>query len=242
MAAGTNFGAQIQFSGSGTQTVSGAGQIGDFFMNAGNVVLAKETTFRGAFAGARNGPAITNLVNHGTMIGEGSVVEFGVLNPNSTFVSDGTLTGSFSIAGRWSNQNGTLSIHNGSVTLGGSFKWSDLGTRDFVSPSITINGTLDNTATTMDVNATTQSITLKDAGTINGGTVRTRDGAELLVARTANQTSNYPALSNVTLDGTVRANSGLSSMYLNGTTTLTSGSQIILGANGIRGGDLITGS
>ena len=78
----------------------------------------------------------------------------------------------------WSNA-GTITAANSTVNLGGVFTVVGLGTFNCTGSSVNLVGTLDNTGTTLALNAATGSWNLA-SGTLKNGTLNESGGAELL--------------------------------------------------------------
>jgi filamentous hemagglutinin len=80
----------------------------------------------------------------------------------------------------WHN-DGTINLTNSTVILGGTFAMSDLGHLTYdASSHVSIGGILNNAGHTLALNAATGSWLL-DGGSVVGGTVTARDGAQLVV-------------------------------------------------------------
>ncbi len=112
----------------------------------------------------------------------------------------------------WSNA-GTISASNSTVNLGGLFTLTALGTFTHSGGTVNLVGTLDNTDTTLALDATTGSWNLL-GGTLEGGTYTANDSAELIA------TSSGGTLDGVTLDGTLdmTQNYGATTTIINGLT------------------------
>jgi RHS repeat-associated protein len=80
--------------------------------------------------------------------------------------------------GRWTNA-GTITATNSTVNLGGLFPLAGLGTFNPNGATVNLTGTLDNTGTTLVLNAATGSWNLV-GGTLLGGTLSESGGAELV--------------------------------------------------------------
>ena len=139
-------------SGSGTSlTLNGSGYV----VNQGLTATTGETvTLSGAWSNAA-GSAIAV---------SGATLNLGDRNNYSTNI--------------WSNA-GTIDATNSTVNLGGQFTSADLGTFTYPGSSVNLVGTLDNTGTTLALNATTGSWNLT-GGTLKGGTLSQTGGAELV--------------------------------------------------------------
>jgi len=114
----------------------------------------------------------------------------------------------------WSN-TGTISVTDSTVNLGGTFTTAGLNLAGFNRNGGTVNltGTLDNRSDTLELNATTGSLTLK-GGTISGGTLNTADGAELTVTSHDNN-----LLDGVTVNGDLYLSTSSAQVKIEGGTT-----------------------
>ncbi len=153
-------------------------------------------------------------------------------------VPEGT---TLTLRGTWTNST-TLSAANATVNLDGQFTLSDLGTFNRSGGTVNLTGTLDNTGTTLALDAGTGDWQL-NGGTIVNGTITTADGARLIVT-----TNGYNRLDGVTLEGELdlsTANARLrlvNGLTLNstldfsggGTTLYIEGSQGIAGSGTLR--------
>ena len=79
----------------------------------------------------------------------------------------------------WNNA-GTIDAANATVSLNGTFTLANVGTFHRSGGTVSIVGTLDNTGTTLALDAATGSWSLS-GGTIKGGTVTATGGAALLL-------------------------------------------------------------
>src|SRR5262249_42475304 len=95
----------------------------------------------------------------------------------------------------WSNQ-GTIAATSSTVSLGGSFTLATMGIFQRSGGTVNLTGTLDNTGTTLVLDATTGAWNLT-SGTLKRGAVATLDGIALTSA------SGRGTLDGVTLGGTV---------------------------------------
>ncbi|MBI3837471.1 MAG: hypothetical protein HY288_06010, partial [Planctomycetia bacterium] len=150
-------------------------------------------------ADAAGGTLIVNAVTSGgTMSASaGGTLRFlgGWFNLNSITANGGTLDLGVADTSPWSN-SGTITATNSTVNLGGLFTVSSIDVGHFSRTSSTVNltGTLDNTGTTLDLNATTGSWNIQ-GGTIKSGTVNESGGAGLIA------TSGGGILDGVTVNG-----------------------------------------
>jgi hypothetical protein len=217
----------------GTQSVTGTGSLQGPHVSNGTVTFGSGITGHGGIIGNSDPNQSGNLINHGLLLADG-FTQIGFARAGSQFISDGTISvpagQSLTLYGQWTNAAGTLSVHNGTVQLSGSFKWSDLGVTDFVQPKIQISGALDNSNRTLLIDNTTGYITLGQTGQINGGTISTRDGQYLFINNVSVIGSGIDTLSNVTIDGLVQKSPGgsIGSVGFGGDITLMPGSQLLL--------------
>ena len=103
------------------------------------------------------------------------------INP-SIFTNQGTTqatAGTLTLAGAWSN-GATVGVSGGgTLNLGGSFTTADVATFSRNGGTVNLTGTLDNTGTTLALNAATGSWNLV-GGTLKNGTLSESGGAELV--------------------------------------------------------------
>ena len=121
----------------------------------------------------------------------------------------------------WSNA-GTITTTASTVDLGGNFAVADLATFTNNGSTINLTGTLDNTGTTLALDAATGAWQIA-GGTINGGTVTTAGSGVLM-----NAPSGVGTLNGVTLAGTLELDEGGQLAITNGL-TLNNG-QVNIGA------------
>ena len=125
------------------------------------------------------GMAISTLGQGFTNEGTLEASNGGHLNLTNLQVTSGTVNvrpdSTLSVAGTWSN-TGTITSDGGTVNLGGTFTLSTLGTFQRTGGGVNLRGLLDNTGTTLALNAATGSWHLR-GGTVRGGTVVETDGA-----------------------------------------------------------------
>ena len=91
----------------------------------------------------------------------------------------------------WSNA-GTINVTDSTLNLGGLFTLAAMGTINQTRDTVNLTGILDNTGTTLALNATTGSWYFLN-GVIRNGTLTETDGAELIF--------NQGTLDGVTVDG-----------------------------------------
>jgi hypothetical protein len=243
----------------GSQSISGTGEVHSVLVD-GDVILGAGIVANGGTIGDQDlFKSNRSLISHGTIIASGPT-HVGFWATNGSFTSDGTISvgpgEQLSIIGHWTNKLGFLQVHDGTLELGGQFNWGDLGTTDFINPHLTINGTLNNAGTTLTIDSHTGSILLDNDGVIDGGTIVTHDGAQLLLARTGRIGYQLPLLRDVTFDGNAttavsRIGSNPTTIGISGNLTLLNGARLDLtdaGLNanlapaGIRGdGEIVVG-
>ena len=237
--AGDGFGSILEFNG--TATLGGTGQvvysalhpINDLVeVSAGTLTIGPGITFHGAGGGLQGSPsgAVINqgtictdasnltmnlhyVVNQGQLLATNgsSLYLFSVTNSGTVTISGGTLT----LDGPWSN-SGVISGNFSFIELNSIFNTPD-GSFVNVGSTININGTMVNTNDTLALTATTGSWHL-NGGTIQGGTITSAGGAELLI--------NYGTLDGVTLNSPLTVPNGArlyvttNGLTLNSTMTL----------------------
>ena len=220
---------------SGTQTLGGTGQV-VFSNNTNNVV---QPTTNGTLT---IGPGITIRGARGT-VGAAALafVNQGVIKADTANVAGITLTGT-----NWCNNGVIEARDSGTLSLGGSFTRLCLGDFRGVTGVVRITGTLDNTASTLALTATTGSPQLV-GGTIVGGRVTGTGGAVLLYTTSGtlsgvtldadlNPTASGSVVTmtnGLTLNGTARVGIGTQYATLNfsGTQTLGGTGQVVFSNN-----------
>ncbi|MCE9591901.1 MAG: Ig-like domain-containing protein [Planctomycetes bacterium] len=128
---------------------------------------------------------------------------------------------SLRLEGAWDN-DGTISVTNSTVTLGGTFATGDIGTLNRTGGTVNLTGVLTNTGATLALNAATGSWNLV-GGTIIGGTVTATGGAALTATTSGG-----------TLDGVILSadlNLTTASALVTVTNGLTLNGVLTLGAN-----------
>ncbi len=103
--------------------------------------------------------------------------------------------GTLSFVINWRN-DGVIALTDSTVNFGGTFTRGDIGNLQRSGGTVNINGTLDNTASTLALDSTTGSWTLSNGGRILGGTVVATDGAVLIIG----DDSVSPVLDGVTVN------------------------------------------
>ena len=203
-------GASILTLASGFTVEGGYASIGDYFENS---VGPKILVNNGLISSNVAGQTLTVLVYSG-----------------SSFTNTGTMEavngGILTLNDNWTNSGGTLHIDANAastVNLGGSFTTAGIGTINRAGGVVNLTGTLDNTGTTLTLNAVTGSWNFSN-GTINGGTVAFAGGATLLLTAggvAGNFTNGVTLNSDLTISGdsaSLRVSGGLT---LNGTIHVT---------------------
>ncbi len=140
-----------------------------------------------------------SVINQGTITADVSggtiTVSFGSNGSNSgtlAATNEGTLT----LGGTWAN-SGTIRANSGTLNLGGNFNLAAGSTLTTSGGTVNLTGTLNNTNTTLTLNASTGSWNF--SGRINGGTVSESGGAALVILTA--YPSTLAVLDGVTLDG-----------------------------------------
>jgi hypothetical protein len=136
-------------------------------------------------------------------------VNNGVFNiiGTSNWINTGTITATGAnaivqfLGGPWQN-TGTVNIVNATLYMGGSFTTAAIGTINRTGGLVRISGTLNNTGSTLTLNATTGSWELL-LGEIIGGTVNATGGAALRAGPGLPFSGLFPgnALTGVTING-----------------------------------------
>jgi hypothetical protein len=173
------------------------------FTNHG--LISASTPGKGISVGFSNGPGFVNA---------------GIIQA----LNDTTIT----MAGNWSNV-GTIELNDGTLTLGGTFSTSKIGTISRVGGTVNITGEMNNSGTSLSLNPQSGSYNLR-SGSITGGSITTAGGANLNVYNSAR-------LIDVTIAGEVRGvaapgdlirvDSGLH--FAGGSLTLAGGSGLAAG-------------
>lgn len=169
--------------------------------------------------------------------------------------ADGTLAvaagGTVNLGGTW-NSAGAINVTGGTMNLGGTFP-TPTGTFSRTGGVVNITGTLNNTPTSLALNASTGSWNLATGGRILGGTVNTADGTQLIGAGGTIESANIlgdvfvPAASSLNIingsnDGTVEVDGTLlwSGSWTNGGTVAADGGTLNIGGTWSNGGGTIT--
>jgi hypothetical protein len=120
----------------------------------------------------------------------------------------------------WNNA-GTINLSSGTLNLGGSFALADIGTVNRSGGIVQISGSLNNTGTTLALNAATGSYRL-DGGTITGGSITAADGSQLQLQGDFNSRLVDVAVGLGVLDFSATN----ARVRLQGTTTLAAGTTV----------------
>jgi RHS repeat-associated protein len=183
---------QVRFSGS--QTLNGTGSVVFGGANPNELFVSPSG------GGLVIGPGITVTGQNGALTGTGT---FWYLN-QGTIASVGG--GSLTISGTWTN-TGTINVTNGALTMDGTFSLASLGQFNRSGGAVYVTGTLNNTNTTVPLNALGGSWILNN-GTVNGGTIIATNGTALFVQ------NNNSALNGVTVNGTLDVGNAYSAATL----------------------------
>ncbi len=209
-------GGDLAFSGS--QTLGGAGTV-TFSDSSGNNALFVTGNGNTLIIG----PNITIQGNTGSIVAGNSIG--GGIGNTSTFINEGTISsdtaqGQFSfLATNWINEGTIEALNDSYVDFGGNTSassaagsFTNSGTILGASGFIYLKSTLNNVGSTLALTATTGSWYLT-YGTINGGTVSTSGGAELI------GTNDGGTLAGVDLAGTL----DLANTFTHATVTVSGG-------------------
>jgi len=149
--------AGLVVSGNGTLTLNGTWQ------NSGPLIAAA-LSLNGSWTNS-------GTISAATLSLGGSWTNAGTIN-----ATGGTLT----LNGNWIN-SGTINATNATVSLGGTFTLANLGVFNQSGSTVNLTGTLDNTNTTLVLNAATGSWVL-NGGTVQGGAITASSGTPLIVS------------------------------------------------------------
>lgn len=224
--------AGLIFTGGNSQTLGGTGTL---VCNGGSVAgienrttnnavntsltIGSEITIHGANAMIVNRYSTDTLINQGTIsadVAQGEI-KIGDQGPG-TLINQGALSaingGRLTLGGSWSNA-ATLSETNSTLNLGGAFTTAGLGSFGGTGGTVNVTGTLDNSAATLAIDASTW--TLSSTGRIVGGTITESAGARLVPM-------------NGTLDGVTLAGSltVANTLFIENGLTLSNGATITL--------------
>jgi hypothetical protein len=144
---------------------------------------------------------------------------------------------SFTSTTNWSN-SGSITVTNSTLDLGGVFTLAGMGVISQSGDIVNLVGTLDNTGTTLALNAATGSWNLEE-GILENGTLTETGGAELVI------TGSGGTLDGVTVDGILDLTGSLTSRPYNGEVYATvldgmalDGTAYLGNASGSIGGEL----
>jgi RHS repeat-associated protein len=213
----------------GNETIDGPGEIR--FVGGGGRIrcLGNEAFGNGLLVDGANGAIISNggtLSNEATIdANTGSISLFFATTPTWQNAAGGVLEadgGTLNLMGTWSNSGQIMvtAAAGSTLDLGGSFTTAGLGSFANAGGAIDLTGFLDNTASTLALDATTGSWNLV-GGTLHGGTVTTTGGSDLI------GTGSGGTLDQVTLAGTLLNPGG--AVAITGGLNLASGSLVQLG-------------
>jgi RHS repeat-associated protein len=191
------------WNGSGTQTltigpnVSIHGKFGGLFQTngtTGDAIVIQGSVSADVAGGTIQLGSSGPVINDGTIqaINGGTIAGIGLINSTGQTITVNAST--LSLSSTWSNQ-GTIVSTNSTLNLAGNFTRATLG--NFVRTAGTVNvmGTLSGG---LNLDAANGSWTL-DGGTVNGGTVNTSGGSQLIL-------SNFGGtIAGVTINGNVDA-------------------------------------
>jgi hypothetical protein len=157
-------------------------------------------------------------------------------NAGAINLSGGTLT----LNGNWANA-GAINATNATVNLGGALTLQSLGAFNASGSTVNLTGTLNNTNTTLGLNAATGSWVLS-GGAVQGGSITTSNGASFIV--------QSGTLDGVTVDGVLDVGNsydyaGLTvtnGLTLNGTALVGNPSSGWVGAISFAGSQVLGGN
>ncbi|HET6878560.1 MAG TPA: Ig-like domain-containing protein [Pirellulales bacterium] len=215
----------LSFSGAQELAGNGAIVLGSDDYNQVNSSGGTLTIDGGITIRGQAGTVTGNVINEGTIAadtpGDSFGIEIvgtapGIINQGTIRATNGSI---LYVAGAWTNSTtgaitadastlwlgngtnawnnaGSISSTNGStVNLESTFTLANLGNFQRSGGTVNLYGTLNNTGTTLALNATTGSWQMGSGGTIIGGDYTSADGASLIIS------SNNGTLNGVTLDG-----------------------------------------
>ena len=261
---------------SGTQTLTGNGEIlfgGTTNRNVvqptdgGELTIGPGITIRSGGQPGTVGNASLPLIHQGTISAD--VADRAIVVRGSPVTNEGTLEaagGTLELRDTWSNA-GTLRLTAGTLELDGSFSTAGIGTFERSGGVVRVTGTLDNAGALLTLDAVTGSWEWA-GGRIDGGTVSTADGSQLLVTASnatwdgvtleagadvvVQSTGKVTVLNGLTHHGTITLESGVfftdTALHFSGTQTLTGTGEILFAGttdrNAVRptdGGELTLG-
>jgi RHS repeat-associated protein len=190
----------------GDQTIDGSGSL-VFVGLGGTVKIAGDLTI---------GPRITvhgttgdlnilsgSLLNRGTIVSDGGgTLNIGTGASSWTNAAEGILRadgGTLTLSGAWTNA-GKIAETDSALNLGGSFTTAGLGAYTRTGGEINLTGILDNTGSSLILDAVTGSWNLT-GGVLKGGVLATLDGTTLTTSDSGS--SNTGTLDGLTLGGTI---------------------------------------
>jgi len=225
---------------SGTQTLGGTGTVmfGSFYnaypiFNSLQLVTGGTTltigsglTVRGqngtiGYSSHYGGPQNVSVVNQGTIscdVSNGTIAINAQPFTNQG-LAQGVNSGTLMLNGTWIN-NGTLVESGGTLDLGGSFNLGDVGTLNHTNGMVGVTGMLNNTNTTLVLNAATGPWVLA-GGDIQGGTISASSVAPLIISS--------GTLDGVTINGNLDVGSSVNGAQLTVLDGLTNNGTLLLG-------------
>jgi autotransporter-associated beta strand protein len=164
-------------------------------------------------------------LNNATNVGQLQAVNGATLITNNLFNAPGAVAqvingSTLTLNGLWHNA-GQIIANNGTVNLGGTFVFGDLGAFSRTGGLVNLTGTLNNVGKALGLTATTGSWVM-EGGTISGGSVSTGGGALLQI--------DVGTLDGVTLDSSPAFFNNSRVLYVQNGLTLGPGVVIDLGA------------
>jgi uncharacterized repeat protein (TIGR03803 family) len=192
-------------------------------VSGGLIQVQPPTTFvnHGMLAASNGGQlSVGALVGN---LGQVSPIDGGGLTLNGTYTNNLTLdlasNAVLTLDGNWVN-TGVIGATNATVNLGGSFSVAAVGVLNRSGGTVNLTGLLNNTNTTLTLNAASGSWVL-NGGTVAGGTISESGGAELIVGS--------GTLEGVTVNGTVDVGSTIGTAVLNVLDGLTLNGTMLVG-------------
>ncbi|MCY2990994.1 MAG: malectin domain-containing carbohydrate-binding protein [Planctomycetota bacterium] len=249
---------RLQASGGGSLWVGGlSGNLGTASVSdAGSSLSVSGTNWINDIARfAPNGTSLSFLgtwTNPSPITADGATVALGGAWTNSSAITATNSTLSLGdqsnlSTNAWSNA-GTVSATDSTVNLGGLFAVASLGTINRTGGTVNLTGTLDNTGTTLALDATTGSWNLA-GGKLKGGTLSEAGGTKLLFTASGgtldgvtansdldlatNNNAKVQIINGLTLNATVRLGNAVGStsggLYFDGTQTLSGNGTVLFG-------------
>ncbi len=231
-----------QMSVNGDQTLGGNGQIRfreaySAIYATGQVVFSSGLTIDRSDVGASDLTISNNgrLTNHATIRANagGSIRIFNNLG-SAVFANatDGVLAadgGTMNLASDWSNA-GQIVVNNSTLNLGGSFTTTGIGTVQRTGGTINLIGLLDNTGSTLTLDARAGTWILGPNGRLRRGVLATTEGAALSAIGGTLEDLTLGATVNGILRSATIQSAGGGSFQVTGGLTFANGSRIELGS------------